>query len=181
MRGGEGKALSHLCHKKLYICLQQQMPNHMDCSASLEVRKVSIYGINSKTKLCKKEKWTQLRMPNRTLSVGIFHLSPIIHCREQNLAFLPARTAWQSPALASLPFYKIHSSYLYSAKGGPLLANPAKQSEPEEAGHCAQGSGLAVAVNVLPVGICKHQLAPGVGTLEVLFQTAHAGLSPLDA
>lgn len=150
------------------------MPNPIwTFSASLEVRKVSIYGINSKRNCKKKEKWTQLRMPNRTECRYFFSLSPRVHCRN--------KTSHSGRAQPWLPFHFTKSTPPTSIqqRGALCWQTPQKQSEPKEEGHCAQRSDWLGSRGLQ--ASAYTQLAPGVGTLWVLSQTAHAGLCPLDA
>lgn len=83
----------------------------------------------------------------------------------------------RSPALASFPFDKIHSSYLYLAKWGPLPTNPA-------CSQAAQNPGGRELCTAIRTGYRRTSCLQASGNtqlaLQVLSQTAHAGLSLLD-
>ena len=132
------------------------MPNPIwTVSASLEVRKVSIYGINSKRNCKKKEKWTQMRMPNRT-ECRYFFLS----LQEFTVGTKPHIPAEPSPGFPSI----LQNPLLLPlfSKGGPSAGKPRKSSQsPRRKGvvHSDQ-DWLGT---TLPAGICFHTARPRCG------------------
>lgn len=150
------------------------MPNPIwTVSASLEVRKVSIYGINSKQNCKKKEKWTQMRMPNRT-ECRYFFLSR----QEFTVGTKPHIPAEPSPGFPSI----LQNPLLLPlfSKGGPSAGKPRKSSQSPRRKGVVHSDQDWLGTRCLQA-FASTQLTPGVGTLWVLFQTAQAGPCPLDA